>query len=73
MDNLYEKLMRNIGYSLKSVLNEDIQNFDITDYSDDNIMDTQNISNLAEIIHTTDDVLELVTSFVKRYNSLMDI
>ena len=69
MDNLYEKLMRNIGYTLKSVLNEDIQNFDVSDYSDDNIIDTQDISNLTEI-NTTDDVLELVTSFVKRYNSL---
>lgn len=52
MDNLYEKLIRNIGYSLKSVLNEDIQNFDVTDYSDDNndLIDTHDIDQLNGMI-----------------------
>lgn len=73
MYNLYEKLMRNIGYSLKSVLNEDIYNFVVADYSDDNndLIDTHNIDQLTEI-NTTEDVLRLVTSFVKEFNSLSD-
>ena len=72
-NNLYKKLIKNIGYTLKSVLNEDIQNFDVADYSDDNndLIDTHNIDQLTEI-NTTEDVLRLVTSFVKEFNSLSD-
>ena len=48
-NNLYKKIIRNIGYTLKSVLNEDIQNFDVTDYSDDedDIIDNNTIDYLS--------------------------
>lgn len=32
---LYEKIMRNISEKLKYILNEDIQNFDVTEYQDE--------------------------------------
>lgn len=64
---LYEKLMKNIDYSLKSILNEDIQKFDIMDYSDDDndIINTNDISNITDI-QTPDDVLQLTKNFITR-------
>lgn len=73
MDNklLYNNIMKNIKYSLKSILNEDIQNFDIIDYSDDNIIDIHDIDQLSGI-NNPKDVLMLTKNFIKQYILLSD-
>ena len=45
---LYEKIMRNISKQIKHILNEDIQNFDVTDYEEDedSVLDQQEVSEL---------------------------
>lgn len=45
---LYYQIMRNISNSVKRILNEDIQNFDVTDYRDDDIVDHDTIKSTLD-------------------------
>lgn len=54
---LYNNIMYNISNAVKSVLNEDIQRFDVTDYSDDDILVSSH--DIDEITKTPKDKNEL--------------
>ena len=47
---LYERIMRNISRQIKHILNEQYEEFDVTEYNDneENIIDNQEIFNLTD-------------------------
>lgn len=58
---LYNQIMQNISKSVKRILNEDIQKFDIIDYNEDDIIDNQEIFNVISQI--TEEKLAYIIDF----------
>lgn len=67
---LYEKIIYNISKEIKKALNEDIQNFDVSDYEDDtdNIIDNQTTSDISREIcpKTNEEFYELVVERIAK-------
>lgn len=60
---LYNKIIKNISQSIKRVLNEDTQNFDIVDYNEDDIIGNQEIADVISRI--TEEKLKYIKEFTE--------
>lgn len=66
MKQLYNKIIDNIAKSIKQTLNEDIQNFDVTQYNDDTL-NHQDINDITKITpKTNEEFYDLVAKRVKQ-------
>lgn len=61
---LFNRIMFNISKEVKRILNEDIQNFDIADYEDNDMIDNQTVAGVIYKYHPKNKG-ELVTAIVK--------
>ena len=62
---LYNKIMDNISYSIKDILSENIENFDVTDYQE-NIEDIVNHNDIRNIVIKTPKNLEEEMDFFEK-------
>lgn len=71
--HLYNQIMSRISNSVKRVLNEDIQNFDVIDYDDDenNLIDNDTIKQITILkVHNFDELKDAVNFKVSVFNQL---
>ena len=60
---LYDDIMHNISYQLKYILNEEIQNFDVTEYDDEN-HDIISHQDIAEISYDCPKTIEELVDII---------
>lgn len=62
----YNKIINNIAKGVKETLNEDIQNFDVTEYEDDAIVDSQTISDIIISVKDPEELMKLITKRIQQ-------
>lgn len=61
----YNKIINNIAKGVKETLTENIQNFDVTQYEDDSIIDHQTINDALFPVKSNEDLQKLVAERIK--------
>lgn len=63
---LYNKIINNIAKGVKKTLNESIQNFDVTQYGDESMIDHQSINDVLQTVESNEDLQKLVAERIKQ-------
>ena len=69
-NQLYNKIINNIAKGIKETLNEDIQNFDVTQYEDDSMIDHQTINDALFPVKSNEDLQKLVAERIKQIQNI---